>query len=75
MKLDTNYLNFISKDEVWVLTAIEMGMKNHEYVPMDLIERISHNKRANAYKIMKQLIKNKLVEHINKKYEGYRLTY
>jgi RIO kinase 2 len=63
MKLDTNYLNFISKDEVRVLTAIEMGMKNHEYVPMELVERISRNKRANAFKIIKLLVKNKLVEH------------
>ncbi len=63
MKLDTNYMAFISKDEVRVLTAIEMGMKNHEYVPMDLVERISRNKRANAFKIIKLLIKNKLVEH------------
>jgi RIO kinase 2 len=53
MKLDTNYLSFISKDEIRVLTAIEMGMKNHEYVPMILIERISRNKRANAFKIIK----------------------
>lgn len=45
MRLDPTYLEYISKDEMRVLLAVEMGMKNHEYVPSHLIERISHLKR------------------------------
>jgi hypothetical protein len=40
MRLDANHLRFMSKDEFRVLTAIEMGMKNHELVPVPLIESI-----------------------------------
>jgi RIO kinase 2 len=39
----------LTKDELRVLVAVEMGMKNHEYVPVSLIEKISKVKRANAY--------------------------
>lgn len=30
MRLDTTYLQYITKEEIRVLMAIEMGMKNHE---------------------------------------------
>jgi RIO kinase 2 len=43
-----------------------MGMKNHEYVPISLIEKISHMKRANAFRIVKVLLKHKLVSHSSK---------
>ena len=61
MNLNIDYLNFIKKDEIWVLTAIEMGMKNHEYVPDKLIEKIAKLKRGNAYKIISNLLKHKLI--------------
>jgi len=75
MKLDVNYLAYISREELRVLVAVEMGMRNHEYVPLHLIERISHLKRANAFKVVKLLLKNKLVTKVTKGYEGYKLTY
>ncbi|CAD8072581.1 unnamed protein product [Paramecium primaurelia] len=75
MRLDTSYLAYLTKDELRVLVAVEMGMKNHEYVPVSLIEKISKVKRANAYQILQQLLKHKLVQHVAKKYDGYRLTY
>jgi RIO kinase 2 len=43
--------------------AVEMGMRNHEFVPVYLVEKIAHMKRANAFKILKNLLKYKLVEH------------
>lgn len=43
-----------------------MGMRNHEFVPVYLIERIAHMKRSNAYKILRNLLKYKLVEHKGK---------
>jgi len=45
-------LAYLTKDELRVLVAVEMGMKNHEYVPAALIEKISKVKRANAYQIL-----------------------
>eukprot|EP00798_Chlamydomonas_sp_ICE-L_P007102 gene7102-206_t len=41
MKLDANALRYLSRDHFRVLTAIEMGQKNHEIVPMALIDSIS----------------------------------
>ncbi len=62
-----------------------MGMKNHEYVPDYLIEKISKLKRASTYKVLQNLLKNKLVTHQKKKCtiiakiicldNGYKLTY
>ena len=75
MRLDPTYLKFITKDEMRVLMAVEMGMRNHEWVPVQLIERISHLKRSSAFANLKLLLKNKLVAHYNKKYDGYKLTY
>lgn len=40
-KLDATVLRYMSKDEFRVLTAIEMGMRNHETVPPELIASIA----------------------------------
>lgn len=61
MNLDLDYFNFIKKEEIRVLTAVEMGMKNHEYVPEKLIEKIAKLKRGNCYKVMSNLLKHKLI--------------
>ena len=37
MKLDVNVLRYLSKDDWRVLTAVEMGQKNHEIVPTPLV--------------------------------------
>lgn len=58
-----------------MLTAIEMGMKNHELVPAALIQSISKLKRANTYKIIQNLLKHKLIMHKNLKFDGYALNY
>lgn len=42
----------MTKDELRVLVAVELGMRNHEFVPAALIEKISKVKRANAYVIL-----------------------
>ena len=44
-------LRFMSSDEFRVLTATEMGMKNHELVPSPLIESISGLKRGGTFKV------------------------
>ena len=75
MKLDSSILRYLEKDEFRVLTAIEMGMKNHEIVPAHLIESIAKLKRGGAFKIVQGLLKKKLISHINKQIDGYALTY
>ncbi|KAI5084751.1 hypothetical protein GOP47_0000920 [Adiantum capillus-veneris] len=74
MKLDVNVLRYLSKDEFRVLTAVEMGMKNHEIVPTELIDRIAGLKHGGTYKNVKTLLRHKLVHHDSSKYDGYRLT-
>lgn len=75
MKLDASVLRYLTKDDFRVLTAIEMGQKNHQIVPVVLIETISNVKRANVQKILSNLLKHKLIAHNGKKYDGYKLTY
>lgn len=75
MKLDPDLIHYLTKDHFRVLTAVEMGMKNHEFVPAPLIESLAALKRGNAYKIIQFLLKHKLIMHFNKQYDGYALTY
>jgi RIO kinase 2 len=41
MKLDPDLIKYLTRDHFRVLTAIEMGMKNHEFVPIPLIESLA----------------------------------
>ncbi|OMO80662.1 RIO kinase [Corchorus olitorius] len=75
MKLDVDVLRYLSKDDFRVLTAVEMGMRNHEIVPLELIDRIASLKHGGTYKVLKNLLKHKLLHHDSSKYDGYRLTY
>ncbi|CAN6233666.1 unnamed protein product [Urochloa humidicola] len=75
MKLDVNALRYLTKDDFRVLTAVEMGMRNHEIVPAELVDRIAGLKHGGTYKVLRNLLKNKLVHHDATKYDGYRLTY
>ncbi|GAX73345.1 hypothetical protein CEUSTIGMA_g798.t1 [Chlamydomonas eustigma] len=74
MKLDVNVLRYLSKDDWRVLTSVEMGEKNHEIVPLPLIDSISGLKHGGAFKCLKTLLRHKLVHHDGAKYDGYRLT-
>ncbi|XP_027118090.1 serine/threonine-protein kinase rio2-like [Coffea arabica] len=75
MKLDVDVLRYLSKDDFRVLTAVEMGMRNHEIVPSELIDRIASLKHGGTYKVLKNLLKHKLLHHDSSKYDGFRLTY
>lgn len=75
MKLDVDVLRYLSKDDFRVLTAVEMGMRNHEIVPSELIDRIASLKHGGTYKVLKNLLKYKLLHHDSSKYDGFRLTY
>jgi RIO kinase 2 len=75
MKLDGGLLRYLTREDIRVLTAIEMGMKNHELVPPSLIESIAKLKRGGTFKVVTQLLKYKLIRHENQQYDGYTLTY
>ncbi|SOV21171.1 serine/threonine protein kinase RIO2 [Plasmodium sp. DRC-Itaito] len=75
MKLDISCFSFLSRNEYRVLTAIEMGMRNHEYLSVSLISSIANLRKEGIVSVLKKLLKNKLISHQNKKYDGYKLTY
>ncbi|KAI0094730.1 RIO1 family-domain-containing protein [Irpex rosettiformis] len=76
MKLDATDLRYITSDEFRVLTAVEMGSKNHEVVPTVLIVQISGLRNGGVNKILGSLAKRNLVARVqNSRYDGYRLTY
>ncbi|PXF43819.1 Serine/threonine-protein kinase RIO2 [Gracilariopsis chorda] len=74
MKLDPAALRYLTDDDFRVLTAVEMGMRNHELVPIPLISAISGLKHGGYMKSLKQVHKHKLVHRESKPYVGYRLT-
>lgn len=76
MKLDVTLLRYLTKDDFRVLTAVEMGMKNHELVPKSLVYSISGIHNGSIGKILLNLAQNKLIVYERgKRYDGYRLTY
>ncbi|KAJ9069633.1 Serine/threonine-protein kinase rio2, variant 2 [Entomophthora muscae] len=76
MKLDAKALRYMSPEEFRVLTATEMGSKNHEIVPTTLISQIASLRAGGAHKLLSDLARRNLVSRVkNSKYDGYRLTY
>ncbi|TYJ53897.1 hypothetical protein B9479_005446 [Cryptococcus floricola] len=76
MRLDATDLRYISADEFRVLTAVEMGSKNHEVVPSKLVAELSQIRGGNVKKSLGELAKRNLVARVqNVHYDGYRLTY
>mmetsp|Transcript_2621 Transcript_2621/g.3546 ORF Transcript_2621/g.3546 Transcript_2621/m.3546 type:complete len:279 (+) Transcript_2621:57-893(+) len=75
MKLDPELIKYLTNDHFRVLTAIEQGMKNHEFVSLPLIESLANLKRSNTFKVVQHLLKHKCVFHTGKNYSGYALTY
>ncbi|PWY97104.1 hypothetical protein BCV70DRAFT_203156 [Testicularia cyperi] len=76
MKLDATDLRYISSQEFRVLTAVEMGSKNHEVVPSSLAAQISGLHHSGINKLLGSLAKRNLIARVqNTAYDGYRLTY
>ncbi|GJN76787.1 hypothetical protein PLIIFM63780_000274 [Purpureocillium lilacinum] len=78
MKLDTRAMRHLASEDWRVLTAVEMGSKNHEIVPTPLIERISRLRggASGVHKSISALAKVGLIARVKEaKYDGYRLTY
>jgi RIO kinase 2 len=74
MKLDASALRYLTDDDFRVLTGVEMGMRNHDLVPVALISAISGLKHGGSMKSLKTAHKHKLVHKESKRYVGYRLT-
>uniref|UniRef100_A0A667YLF7 Serine/threonine-protein kinase RIO2 n=1 Tax=Myripristis murdjan TaxID=586833 RepID=A0A667YLF7_9TELE len=75
-KLNVVVLRYLSRDDFRVLTAVEMGMKNHEIVPVSLLSSIASLKHGGCNKILRELVKHKLVTYERTKtVQGYRLNY
>lgn len=64
MKLDATDLRYITSDEFRVLTAVEMGSKNHEVVPTPLIVQISGLRNGGVNKNLGSLAKRNLVARV-----------
>lgn len=75
MKLDVTCMRYLTKDDYRVLVAVEMGMRNHELVPVELITSIAKLRHGGSYRILSTLLRHKLVAHANQQYNGYRLSY
>ncbi|KAK6499762.1 Serine kinase [Arthrobotrys musiformis] len=77
MKLDTRAIRYLTGEDWRVLTAVEMGSKNHEVVPTPLISQISGLRGASGVnRSISNLAKVGLIAKVkNAKYDGYRLTY
>uniref|UniRef100_A0A8C2D8A3 Serine/threonine-protein kinase RIO2 n=1 Tax=Cyprinus carpio TaxID=7962 RepID=A0A8C2D8A3_CYPCA len=75
-KLNVVILRYLSRDDFRVLTAVEMGMKNHEIVPVSLIASIASLKHGGCNKVLRELDKHKLLAYERSKtVQGYRLNY
>ncbi|XP_051850071.1 serine/threonine-protein kinase RIO2 [Antechinus flavipes] len=74
-KVNVAKLRYLTRDDFRVLTAVEMGMKNHEIVPGSLIASIASLKHGGCNKILRELAKHKLLAYERTKtVQGYRLT-
>lgn len=74
-KLNVSMLRYLTKEDFRVLTAVEMGMKNHELVPSSLIASIASLRHGGVHKILRELSKHRLLSYERgNRYDGYRLT-
>jgi RIO kinase 2 len=64
MKLDAKLLRYLSNDDFRVLTAVEMGSRNHEIVPTSLIASIAQLKSGSIHKIISNLARNNLIARV-----------
>ncbi|KAI1192153.1 Rio2, N-terminal-domain-containing protein [Nemania serpens] len=78
MKLDSKAMRHLTTEDWRVLTAVEIGSKNHEVVPTPLIESIA-KLRGGSNRVrhsISALAKVGLIARLKEaRYDGYRLTY
>ena len=76
MRLNPEAFAYLTANERRVLNSVEIGHKNHELVPLQIIESIASLKRGGTFKLLRNLLRLKLVAHDRScSYDGYKLTY
>ena len=77
MKLDTSQLRYLTSDDFRVLQAVELGSRNHELVPTQLIHSIGELKApSGTRRALGDLAKLNLIGRLrNANYDGFRITY
>lgn len=77
MKLDTSHMRYLTADDFRVLQAVELGSRNHELVPTQIIHSVGGLKSPSATnRSLGDLAKLKLVARLrNAKYDGWRLMH
>lgn len=74
-KLNVAIMRYLTPEDFRVLTAIEMGMKNHELVPAAMAASIANLQHGGVNKLLRELCKHRLLSYERgKRYDGYRLT-
>ena len=73
MSLDASLFQYMEEQEWRVLTAVEMGQRNHELVATELVTQIARL-RGTVHHILQNLLRHKLLSHEGKPYDGYQLT-
>ncbi len=56
-KLDVSLLRYLDSGQLRSLTAVEMGMKNHELVPAALVAAIAHVRSGGVHRTLRELDK------------------
>lgn len=74
-RFDVSLLKYTSAEEFRILTAVELGMRNHDVVPHKLVAVIANLRYGGAHKVLRELAKNRLVAYETcRSVQGYRLT-
>jgi len=73
MSFDATLLKYLEDEDWRVLTSVEIGMRNHEIVATELIHVIA-GLRGTAHHFLDNLLRNRLLSHVGKPYDGYQLT-
>lgn len=70
-------MRYLTPDDFRVLTAVEMGSRNHEVVPTQMIHQIGGLRSiSGTNRSISDLAKIKLIQKLrNAKYDGYRLSF
>ncbi|VDK75791.1 unnamed protein product [Litomosoides sigmodontis] len=74
-RMNVAVIRYMEQEHFRVLIAVEMGMRNHELVPLELIGSIARVHRGGVVRTLTDLVKHGTVAHERgKRYDGYRLT-
>ncbi|KAI0982584.1 hypothetical protein GJ496_007569 [Pomphorhynchus laevis] len=74
-KLQPSIVSLLEPEHIRVLTALELGHRNHQLVPLQIVTVISKLQRGGCNRYLEDLIRHKLVSfERSQKACGYRLT-